>query len=384
MTQREVPFGRPYIDDAERSAVMDVLNGHILTHGPKCTEFEQAFAEMMQSGYALTTSSCMASLHLASIYFGVGPGDEVLVPAQTHVATVHAVELMGARPVFIDCELATGNIDINKLEAAITPKTKAISLVHFAGIPVAMDGVLDIAKKHKLTVIEDCALAVGGRYKGKHVGLWGDVGCFSFYPVKHIATGEGGMLVSKNEDTVKKIGEFRAFNVDRTHTQRKIPGVYNVKGVGMNYRMSEMQAAIGVEQMKKVPEILAKRKENFETLKAGLLNVDDFKVLDAASPDVENSYYCLTAILPERLADQRTEIIQSLNAAGVGTSIYYPQPVNRMDYYQNKYGYDAAKYANAAKISDESIALPVGPHLNTDDMNYIADTFKQVLMKKVA
>lgn len=381
---REIPFGRPWIDDVDREAVMDVLCGHILTHGPKCTEFERKFEAMMGGGYAVTTSSCMASLHLASIYFGFAEGDEVIAPAQTHVATVHGIELVGATPVFVDCELETGNIDLDKIEQAITPKTKAITLVHFAGIPVQMDRVMDIAARHNLRVIEDCALAVGSTFKGKHAGLWGDVGCFSFYPVKHMTTGEGGMLVSKDEETVKKIANFRAFSVDRTHGERKVPGVYDVTGVGMNYRMSEMQAALGCTQLDKVPEILARRKQNFDRLKKQLLALPDLHVLDSNNPDVVNSHYCLILVLKGALAGQRTEIIESLKSRGVGTSVYYPQPVPRMSYYRNKYGYEAGKYKNAEIISDNSIALPVAPHLGVEDMDYIAYCMSDILKKEAA
>lgn len=381
---RNIPFGRPWIEDTDRDAVMDVLKGHILTHGPKCVEFERGFEDMQGGGHAVTTSSCMASLHLASIYFEFGEGDEIIAPAQTHVATVHAIELVGAKPVFVDCEIETGNIDVTKIEAAITPKTKGISIVHFAGIPCEMDKIMEIAEKHNLKVVEDCALAVGSFYKGKHVGLWGDVGCYSFYPVKHITTGEGGMLTSKDEKTVKEIANFRAFSVDRTHTERKVPGVYDVTGVGMNYRMSEMQAALGCVQVSKIPELLRIRKENFNRLKDQLLEIsDDFHVLDSKSEDAVNSHYCMILVLKGELAGKRTEMIEALKAHEVGTSVYYPQPVPRMTYYKDKYGYDEGKYTNAEAISDSSIALPCGPHLNADDMDYIAQSFKTILEKEV-
>lgn len=375
--KREIPFGRPWIEDRDKAKVMEVLDGHILTHGPNCHEFEDKFAKFTGS-YAVTTSSCMASLHLSTLHFGFKEGDEVLVPAQTHVATVHAVELTGAKPVFVDCELKTGNMDIEKIAQAVTQKTKGIVIVHYAGIPVEMDKVMEIADKHNLIVIEDCALAVGGFYKGKHVGTWGHTGCYSFYPVKHITTGEGGMLISKDEDTVKKIANFRAFNYDRDRTKSTAPGVYDVIGVGMNYRMSELQAALGVVQMDKVDEILARRKENFEALKKGLSNLDFVSVLDSDNPDVQSSYYCLIAVMSDELGEKRPEVIARFKDMGVGTSVYYPQPVARMAYYQGKYGYNPDSCKNAAKISDHALALPVGPHLSTEDMEYIADCFKKI------
>ncbi len=378
MTKREIPFGRPWIEDADKQAVLDVLNGYILTHGPQCKGFEADFVAHMGGGHAISTSSAMASLHLSYLCQDIGPGGEVIVPAQTHVATVHAAELVGATPVFVDCELTTGNMDLDKVEAAITPRTKAISVVHFCGIPVAMPKLMAIAERHGLKVVEDCALAVGSRYDGVHVGLFGHTGSYSFYPVKHITTGEGGMLVSQYPDLLDRIAKFRAFNVDRSHTERTIPGIYDVTGVGLNYRMSEMAAALGRTQLAKIDRILARRAENFARLKAGLAGVAGVHVLDSADPKATSSHYCLIAVLSGPLAARRDDLVRALNAEGVGTSVYYPHPVPRLKYYREKYGYDAAKYANAAVISDNSIALPVGPHLTVSDMDYVAETFARV------
>jgi perosamine synthetase len=302
------------------------------------------------------------------------------VPAQTHVATVHAVELVGAKPVFVDCELETGNIDVTKIEEAITSKTKGIFIVHFAGIAADMEKICDIAEKNNLIVVEDCALAVGARINGKHVGLFGDVGCYSFYPVKHMTTAEGGMLVSKHEDVVKQIAHFRAFSVDRSHSERKIAGVYDVTGVGLNYRMSEMQAALGCTQLDKMDKNLSLRKENFETLKP-LLEEAHFKVLDGSVLE-QNSYYCLIALLPDSIKEKRNEIVSALTARKIGCSVYYPQPVPRMTYYQTKYKADLNLFPNATIISDCSIALPVGPHLSVDDMKIIADNLLDICQKK--
>jgi dTDP-4-amino-4,6-dideoxygalactose transaminase len=375
----EIPFGRPWIDDAEKKAVLDVLSGPILTHGPQGKQFEARFQTFMGGGFAATTSSCMASLHLASYYFKLGPGDEVIVPAQTHVATVHAIDIVGATPIFADCNPKTGNMEASNIEPLITPRTKAISVVHYVGIPVDLDPILALAKHHSLAVIEDCALAIGAHYKGQHVGLIGDVGCFSFYPVKHITTGEGGMIVSKNEQILKAIAHFRAFSVDRTHTERSLPGFYDVDGVGLNARMSEMQAAMGICQVDKLPRILAARRRNFTQLKTALLTKTNLMVLDPISPDCQNSHYCLVAVLPPSLAARRNNIMLALKEKGIGTSIYYPQPVPRMQYYREKYKIDPKFYPNATYLSDAGIALPVGPHLTENDMDVIADAMSEIL-----
>ena len=374
---RQIPFGRPWLSDEERSAVLNVLNGHVLTHGPECKEFEREFGAFMGAdAHCVTVSSCMAALHLAYLHFGIGPGDEVIVPAQTHSATAHAVEWVGATPIFVDCDPATGNVTPEAIEAAITPKTRAISVVHFIGIPCDMPAIVAIAERHGCKVIEDCAIALGARLDGRHVGLFGDAGCFSFYPVKHITTGEGGMFVSRHPEVAEKVARLRAFGVDRTHTERSIPGMYDVPELGLNYRMSEMQAALGRVQMRRIGENLALRRANFELLKSHLSRIDGVEVLDAASSRFQNSHYCLTVRLLQEVAGGRNGLVARLNARGVGTSIYYPQPVPRMTYYKKKYGYAAEAFGGAEALSDRSIALPVGPHLTEHDMLAIADEFR--------
>ncbi|MBB74369.1 MAG: cell wall biogenesis protein [Planctomycetaceae bacterium] len=375
-----IPFGRPWVTDGERTAVQQVLEGHILTHGVKCEEFEDAFARFVGGdAYCLTVSSCMSALYLAYFQMGIGFGDEVIVPAQTHTATVHAVELVGAKPVFVDCNLQTGNMDCERIEAAITPDTKAIGLVHFLGIPCDMDHVLRVADQYQLKVIEDCALAVGACYEGKHVGLFGDVGCFSFYPVKHITTGEGGMFVTRHAGVAEQVSRLRAFGVDRSHSERTVPGKYDVTVLGINSRMSEIQAAIGCQQLTKINQILGLRADNFSQLKASLSGIRGISILDADHPNKLNSHYCLSVILHGDLKKYRDSVIRGLNEAGVGTSIYYPHPVPRLTYYKNKYGYQKELWDNAATISDCSIALPVAPHVTLSDIQYISDSFRKVI-----
>jgi len=375
MAKRSIQFAKPWITDKEREAALEVLKGDILTHGPQNKAFESEFGQFMGGTGAncVAVSSCMAALHLAYWQMGIGHGDEVIVAAQTHVATAHAIEFVGARPVFLDCEPQTGNIDPEKIEPLITKKTKAIGLVHFLGIPCDMDVITDIAQKHNLKIIEDCALAVGSKFKSKHVGLFGDAGCFSFYPVKHITTGDGGMFVTRHKDLAERVMKARAFGVDRNFGERSIPGMYDVPTLGINYRMSDINASIGRVQLSRVDEILKRRKENFLVLKKALSDVSGLTILDSQTKDGVNSHYCLSIVLDGHLGTKRNEAVNCLNQKGVGTSVYYPQPVPRMAYYQNKYGYNPGAFQQAARISDQSIALPVGPHLNGEDMEYIAE-----------
>lgn len=376
---RTIPFGRPWIFDEDKKAVLDVLDGPILAHGPQAKALEAEFQAFIGDGaHCVSVSSGMAALHLAYLHFGIGAGDEVIVPAQTHVATANAVAIVGATPVFVDCDPATGNVTAETIAPAITSRTRAISLVHFAGIPCEMSRIIALADRHGLKVVEDCALGVGSRYRDRHVGVFGDVGCFSFYPVKHLTTAEGGMFVSRHADVAASVATLRAHGVDRSHTERTLPGMYDVVCAGLNYRLSEIQAALGRGQIKRLPDNLARRGENFRALATALRRIPGVRVLDAPAGAV-NSHYCLSVVLGSGLRERRDDIARALNAKGVGTSVYYPQPVPRMTYYRKKYSYDPLRFPHAEDISDHSIALPVGPHLGPDDMAYIAEAFTQVL-----
>jgi len=374
---RTIHFGRPVIGEEEKSAVLNVLNSPILVHGPRSREFETAFACYTGAPHAVSVSSCTAALHLSYFYLKLKAGDEVIVPAQTHNATAHAVEFCGAKPVFVDAEIKTGNIDIDQIEPLITERTKAISIVHFLGMPVNMNRINEIAEKYGLFVVEDAALAIGTYYKGVHAGLLGDVGCFSFYPIKHMTTAEGGMLITRNEEIATGITRQRAFGVDRTQGERKIPGIYDVTMLGYNYRMNEIQAVLGIEQIKRMNGFLKQRKLNYERLYEGLNEIDEITLLQSSHGDYQSSYYCLSMLLDDSLVKKRFEIVDYLKDHGVGTSVYYPHPVPHLTYYKEKYDYGEETYPVAAMISNGSIALPVGPHLGLEDMDYIVQTVKQ-------
>lgn len=336
---RNIPFGLPLIGDEEKNAVAAALNDPILVHGPRSKKFELDFAKYTDADYAVSVSSCTAALHLCWFYKGVGPGDEIIVSAQTHVATAHAIELCGAMPVFGDSEITTGNIDLDQIDSAITERTKGISIVHYLGMPVNMDSLIAISRKHKLFVVEDCALALGSYFRGTHVGLHGDAGCFSFYPVKHMTTAEGGMVITRNKEMSEKITRQKAFGVDRHMGERSIPGVYDVTMLGFNYRMNEIQAAIGIEQIKKMDSFLKRRSENYEALHVLLSEIKEIRLFQSSHGEYESSHYCLSILLNDHLAPRRFEIVRHLKQNGVGTSVYYPKAVPNFSYYKDKYGY---------------------------------------------
>jgi len=377
----DIPFGRPMIGDEERAAVLAALNEPILTHGPNVNQFESDFGEWTGAPEAITVSSCTAGMHLVWSTLGIGPGEEVIVPAETHTATAHAVAYTGAVPVFVDAEPTTGNIDVDLLVDAITPKTRGIAVVHYLGTPANMIHLMDIADQHGLFVLEDCALAVGTKLDGIHAGLHGNAGVFSFYPVKHMTTAEGGMVVTGDKSFAQKLRLRKAFGVDRAMHERAVPGIYDVVALGYNFRMNEIQAAIGIEQVKKLDLFLARRAANFAILHEGLRDLDAFTLFQEPNTTGTSSHYCFTILLNSRLSANRTEIIQALNSRGIGTSIHYPGPIPQTSYYRNRFGYTPEDHPVANWISNCSIALPVGPHLNENQMQAIVSAVKEITQK---
>ena len=377
----KIPFGKPIIDFKEKKIISSVLDSGTLVHGPKAKEFEQKFKKFTGAKDAITVSSCTAGMHLFYFTLNIGKGDEVIIPSQTHVATAHAVELSGATPVFVDSEFPTGNINIDQIEKKITKKTKAITVVHYLGNPVNMNKLKSLSKKYKLYLLEDCALAVGAKINNKHVGLFGDAGFFSFYPVKHITTGEGGMIILKNLKFSKLLRKKKAFGYDKSLDQRVYPGLYDVDQLGFNYRMSELHASLGVIQINKFKRFLIKRAQNFKYLSSKLKYLKEIKIVPNLNSRIKGSYYCFSILVSKNLAKKRFKIINLLKLRGIGSSIYYPHPVPRLKYYKKKYKINKKNYLNAAEFSDRIICLPIGPHMDKAKLDYLISILKKIILK---
>ena len=242
-----------------------------------------------------------------------------------------------------------------------------------------MNKLLKITKKYRIYLLEDCALSLGAKFQKTHTGLWGDAGVFSFYPTKQITSGEGGMIITNNKKLFEKINLRKSLGVQQSFLERKIPGIYDTKDVGFNYRMSEIHAAIGVQQLKKFPSFLSKRKKNFFYLKKKMKNFKNVKILFSKKINSSNAYYCMNILLLNKNINQRNAIILKLTKHRIGVSVNYPQPVPRMKYYKTKYGYNKNSFKNAEAISDKSISLPLGPHLKIRDLDYIVNILTKVL-----
>lgn len=358
----------------EHAAVSRVLDSPQLVHGPEAESFELAFAQAIGGGVGATTvSSATAGLYLAYAVLGVGPGSDVVVPALTHVATAHAAYALGATVRFADVDTSSGNVTAELLARAITPSTKAICVVHYLGLPVDMQEILNLARDRGIPVVEDCALALGTRYEGSHAGTMGDIGVFSFYPAKHMTTGEGGMVVSTRQDLIARVKSMKAFGYDKSLTERTVPGVYDIKDFGLNLRMGEIAAAIGTVQLGRLPHFAERRRTNSERLRANLSRIDGVVLQRSPRPGEDHAHYCEVARFPEMDRDSRDRLALAMQARGIGTSVYYPVTLPQSRFYSTRPNAQQDAFPGASQYSHHSIALPVGPHLEPADMDVISE-----------
>ena len=318
MKINKINFSHNSISNKDISSVSKVLKSGWLTHGKYTELFEKEFSKFAKSRFAVTVSSCTAGLHLSCLALNIKKGDEVILPAMSHTATSHAIEYTGAKPIFVDVERISGNIDVNLIEKKITKKTKALIIVHMAGFACDMDKIQKLCQKHKLKLIEDCAHGLGTFFNKKHVGNFGISGCFSFYPTKHITTGEGGMVISNNLDFFRKIKQLKAFGIDTDIKDRKMPGIYDVTKLGFNYRMTDFQAAIGYYQLKRFKKNLLIRKKNAKLYQKHLIS----KFIKFKPYDKNCSYF-----IYQIFVKKRNELVKLLKKHNIGVSIHYAKPI---------------------------------------------------------
>ena len=371
---KTIPFSSPDIQNSDIKAVESVIRSGWLAHGEYSNNLEQLFCEYTGAKYATTVSNCTAGLHLSCLAAKFGQGDEVIVPAQTHTATAHAVEYTGAKAVFADVEPLSGNIFLEELEQKLTDKTKGVIPVHMAGYSCNMEKIKVFCQKNNLILIEDCAHAVGTTFNDTHAGNHGITGCFSFYPTKQISTGEGGIVISNDNIIINEIKKLKAFGIDTPPELRTKPGVYDVMDLGYNYRMTDFQAALGVGQMERYAENVSGRRKNAKLYSELLKNRNDISFIDYSD---DNSYFLFQIILDNSI--DRDKIVMGLKENGIGVSVHNATPVPLMSYYKNKYGYISENFPNAVKYGNQSISLPVHAMLSSDDIEYICSILFKLL-----
>lgn len=359
----------PFVDDREVAEVAKVLATGYLTQGPKVAEFEQKVARLLGCRYAFAMSSCTTALHLALVALDIGPGDEVLVSDLTFPATANVVVQQRARPVLVDVRLDTYNMDVKDLEARITPRSRAVIPVHAFGLAADMDGILEVASRHHLAVIEDAACALMARYRGRMCGTMGDVGCFSFHPRKSITTGEGGMIVTDREDLAQRIALLRS------HGGVREEFYFRFEEAGFNYRLSDLQAAVGVAQLAKLDWIIARKRELALWMGERLASIAG--VTPPAEPEgYFHSYQSYVVMLDEGL--DRDRVIAAMRRRGVettlGTYALHAQP-----FFQKAYGYTSGELPNSYRIFRQSLTLPLYPQMTTEEMEYVLSALKESL-----
>jgi perosamine synthetase len=354
-----IPISKPYIGDAEKQAVMEVLESGMLVQGPRVARLEERFAQLCGTRHAIATSSGTTALHIAMLAHGVGPGDEVITSPFTFIASANSIIYAGARPVFVDIDPETFNIDPALIEAAITPRTKAILPVHIYGYPCDMNPIMEIAERHGLAVIEDAAQAVGASYNGKMTGSFG-TGCFSLYATKNIHSGEGG-IITTDDDTIADTCRLL-----RAHGMRRR---YYHDILGYNFRLSDLHAAIGLAQMDRVEEFTAQRRANAVFLNANITGVQTPRVRQGYG-HVWHQYTIRVGDGTKDEGSARDAAVQKLTDAGIGTGIFYPIPANRQQHLLDL-GLGGESMPVAEQLSREVISLPVHPMLSSSDLEEI-------------
>lgn len=370
-----IPYGRQCIEQDDIDAVIEVLQSDYLTTGPKVAEFEQVVADYTGAKYAVAVANGTAALHIACMAAGIGVGDEVITTPITFAASANCGLYCGAKPVFADIKADTYNIDPEQIEKKITEKTRAVIPVHFTGQPCEMDEITRIAKKHNLIVIEDAAHALGASYKNRKIGSISDMTIFSFHPVKHITTAEGGMVLTDDDELYKKLSLYRTHGITRNadwmeqtpDLEAGLEGAwyYQQTELGYNYRISDMQCALGITQMKKLERFVARRREIAARYDEAFSGVDGI-ITPKQQEGCDNSYHLYVIQVTKK---PRRKVFEALRAAGIGVNVHYI-PVYKHPYYQH-HGYDGVCCPNAEMYYSRAISLPMYPLLTDEEQERV-------------
>ena len=378
-----IPFHKPYITIDEITEVLDSLRSGWITMGPKTIEFENKFKDYIGSKNAVSMNSCTACLHLALKAVGLQEDDEVIIPTVTFTATAEVVTYFKAKPVLVDIEESTFNLDPALIERKITDKTRAIMPVHFAGQPCDMDEICDIARRYNLVVIEDAAHAIPASYKDRKAGTIGDITCFSFYATKSLTTGEGGMATTGNDEWADKMRVLRLHGISKDAWKRYTgegSWYYEVENAGYKYNMTDIQAAMGLAQLRKIDWMWKRRQEIAASYTGAFGSRDDIEI-PFVKVDRESSWHLYVVKLNlEMLRIGRNRFIEELKNMGVMTSVHFI-PLYKHPYYRTAFNYDPAEFAVSDSIYERIISLPIYPGMSNDDVAQVISSVEDVLRK---
>jgi perosamine synthetase len=378
--ERLLPYGRQSVDETDIQAVVETLRSDWLTTGPRVREFEEAFSDYVGASHAISVSSGTAGLHSAMFAAGLGPGDEVVVPSITFVASSHCAVFQGAKPVFSDVRCDNLLADPDEIEKRITPRTKAIVAVDYGGHPCDYGRLREICDRHGLILIADSCHALGAAYDGRRVGAIADLTVFSFHPVKHITTGEGGMITTDNRTFAKRLELFRNYGMDNDHRQRGIQRsyYYEIVDLGYNYRLTDLQCALGLRQLQKLPDFLSVRRRIAETYDRQFSEHPFLEPLKV-SEDVSHAYHLYVIKLRlDKLSADRKQIFSALRAEGIGVNVHY-LPAHLHPYYRSKFMTGAGLCPVAEREYYRLLSLPIFPGMSEADVGDVVDAVNKVL-----
>jgi len=375
-----LPYGHQSIDEADIQAVVEILRSDWLTTGPRVAEFEEAFATRTGARHAVSFSSGTAALHAAAFTAGLKAGDEAITSPLTFVATANCVLYQGAVPIFADVSPDTLNLDPEKAAARITCRTRAILPVDYAGHPADLDPVLELAERHGLVVIEDASHALGAEYKGRQVGSLSHMTVFSFHPVKHITTGEGGMVTTDNAKFAETLCRFRNHGISSDARQRQSAGQwhYEMVSLGFNYRLTDIACALGSQQLKKLEANLAQRRKIAERYTAAFREIPKL-VLPAVRQNANPAWHLFPIRLDGvKLKAERAQVFRALRAENIGVNVHYI-PVHRHPYYSERFGYRGGEYPVAEDAYERLISLPMFHGMSDQDVEDVIRAVDKVI-----
>lgn len=380
MRKHLLPYAKQWLDDEDIEAVCRVLSSDWLTTGPMVKQFEETVADYVGASYGVAVSSGTAALHAAMYALGIGPGDEVIVPPMTFAATANCVVFQGATPIFVDVDPETLLIDPEQVLSKISENTKAVIAVDYAGQPCDYDALRQICGDHSLALVADSCHALGAAYNGRKVGTLADLTVFSFHPVKHITTGEGGMVVTGNADYAKRMHSFRNHGITTDHKQRAAKGTwyYEMIDLGYNYRITDFQCALGISQLKKLPGWLTRRRELAKRYDQALASIRGILPLKVNTFNHHTYHLYVVRLDCEHLKMGRAEVFKSMWERNIGVNVHYI-PVHLHPFYRQRFNTGPGMCPVAEKVYEEILSLPMFPQMSETDVDYVVDAFTDVL-----
>lgn len=380
-SEDSIVFGQPDIKEPEIQEVLDCLRSKWIGTGPRVAEFQDKFSSYIGINHAAAVNSCTAALHLSLLSIDLSPGDEVITTPLTFCATVNAIIHAGAKPVLADIDPETMNIDPELIEARISPRTKAILPVHFAGRPCNMDRIMDIANEYDLAVIEDAAHSIEATYKGQHTGTFGDFGCFSFYVTKNVVTGEGGMVVSSSEEKIARIKQLALHGLSKDAWKRfSDEGFkhYQVVECGYKYNMLDIQAALGLHQLDRIEHNWKRRRDIWDTYQEAFSDLP-IGIPAPSKKNIRHAYHLYTInVGVDESGISRDSFLKAMQKMGIGVGVHYLS-LPEHPYYQKKLGWKPEDYPVSKRIGRSTVSLPLSPGLSDDDVSRVISTVIKVL-----